>query len=263
MIFNSKFLLVTLSMGTGFSLFGGCSLLPGENPTVPPTTSASPAATTQATTQASPSPSPAATASPAAATKANAPAKTTPKGKPPLTVAKLKNAEYFILAEGPVTLKNGKFQDKQKRTFTLGEVVAYGDLNKDGIKDAVAPLTINIDGRDFTYLVGVLNENGNPKNTSSDFLGERVKVKTLSANAGNIEVKMDKYSPGDPECCPSVTITRKYTYKPFKPTDTTKKDQSKDKKATDQSTTDKTSTKDAKPATEASPSPSPAASPAN
>ncbi len=127
------------------------------------------------------------------------------------------------MAEGPVKLTNGKFQDKKKRTFTLGDVVAYGDLNKDGIKDAVAPLTVTINGRNFTYLVGVLNEGGNPKNASAEFLGEKVKVKTLSANAGKINVKMDKYGPDDPDCCPSQTITRTYIYTPFKQANADKK----------------------------------------
>lgn len=129
--------------------------------------------------------------------------------KPPLTVQKLKNATYYILSEGPVTLKDGKYQDKQNRTFTLGDVVAYGDLNKDGIKDAIAPLTITINDRTFTYLVGLINEAGTPKNTVTEFLGEGVTVTSLAANAGKIDVKMDK-------CCPNETISQGFSFNQIK-----------------------------------------------
>ncbi len=226
-------------------------MLPGTEQ--PPAPVSSPAATA--------SPAPTTSAQPASSTAPVAkasPAKPAPKTKPPLTVQKLKNTEYFLLAEGPVTLKNGKYQDAKKRTFTLGDVVSYGDLNKDGIKDAVAPLIITISGRDFTYLVGVLNEGGNPKNTSAEFLGERVKVKTLAANAGKIDIKMDKFGPNDPDCCPSMTVTRTYLYKPFKQEAVKKDSKATDKKATDQKAVDSKATKE--PSKQ---SPSPAASPKN
>lgn len=232
-----------LGIGLAFSL-SSCASVPflgGEQqpsaPSPSPTASSSPAPTAQ----------------PATSVKTATPTK--PKGKPPLTVAKLKNTEYFILAEGPVKLTKGKFQDKKKRSFALGDPVTYGDLNRDGVKDAVAPLVITIDGRNFTYLVGVLNENGNPKNTSADFLGEGVKVKTLSANAGKITVKLDKYGPNDPACCPSETITRTYTYTPFNQTQAANKDK-KDKK-------DKKSQKETKATKDNSAKPSPKPSPTN
>jgi len=246
-----------LSLGFGLSSCSSISLLDrssAPSPSVSPAVSASPAASP--TTSPSPGSSPSATPSTAPSAQPNKPAKST--SKIPLTVQKLKNTEYYLLAEGPVKLTNGKFQDKKKRTFTLGDVVAYGDLNKDGIKDAVATLTVTIDGRNFTYLVGVLNEGGNPKNASAEFLGEKVKVKTLSVNAGKINVKMDKYGPDDPDCCPSQTITRTYVYTPFKQANADKKD----KKA--KTNKDKKNTK-INPETKASPetksSPTPEASP--
>ncbi|MCL6432600.1 MAG: hypothetical protein K6T90_00045 [Leptolyngbyaceae cyanobacterium HOT.MB2.61] len=255
MIFNYKTPLLAAIIGLGFGTgLSSCSVssLPflGEQP-IASSASPSPAVST----------SPAASVRPASPTPSPA-AKPKPKSKIPLTVEKLKNTEYYILAEGPVKLTKGKFEDKKKRKFALGDPVAYGDLNRDGIKDAIAPLDITIDGRRFTYLVGVVNNGGNPKHSSAEFLGERVKVKTLSANAGKIEVKFDKYASGDPEGYPSQTISRTYTFKPFKSAeeeskDKKKGDKSKDKKpGTSQSTTNKKEK-------ETKPSPSPTASPKN
>ncbi|QZZ18585.1 hypothetical protein J5X98_13880 [Leptothermofonsia sichuanensis E412] len=250
MIFNSKRTLFTAILGLGLGAgISGCSVsslpfLPGESPEA---SSASPSPV--AATSPAASIEPAASPSPAQKPK--------PPSRPPLTVEKLKNTEYYILADGPIKLTKGTFTDDKKRVFTLEEPVAYGDLNRDGIKDAIAPLTITIDGRKFTYLVGVINEGGNPRHASAEFLGERAKVKTLSANAGKITVKMDKYSPGDRDGYPSQTVTREYTFKPFKSAEEEKKekDKAKDSNAKDKKPEANKSSTDKKE--DAKPSPSP------
>lgn len=141
----------------------------------------------------------------------------TPGIRPPLTVEKLKNAEYYFLAKGPVKLVNGKYEDPStKRIYTMSEVVAYGDINKDGIKDAVTVLKVTIPNQgDFSYLVALLNEGGNPKNISSEFMGPQIVTKSLKVNSDNsIEAVMDQFQAGDPACCPSLKITRTYKLKP-------------------------------------------------
>lgn len=185
---------IELSLGIGLA---SCNSLPIAGNQVSSKNAASPAPSGVSQNAADSS-------SPAASPKPQKPA-----AKPPLTVQKLKNATYYVLSDGPVTLKNGTYQDKQKRTFTLGDVVAYGDLNKDGIKDAVAPLTIAINDRTFTYLVGSINEAGTPKNVVTEFLGEGATVTSLSANAGKIDVTMDK-------CCPSQTISQGFSFNQIK-----------------------------------------------
>jgi hypothetical protein len=136
--------------------------------------------------------------------------------RPPLTVEKLKNAEYFFLAKGPIKLSNGTYEDKDtKRVYAMSDVVAYGDIDKDGIKDAVTSLKVTIPNTgDFSYLVAVVNEAGNPKNISTEFMGPGIKVKTLKINSDNsIEAVMDQYQAGDPACCPSLKLTRIYKLK--------------------------------------------------
>lgn len=131
----------------------------------------------------------------------------------PLTVEKLKNSEYFFLAKGSIKLANGKYVDKgTQRTISLDDVVAYGDLNKDGVKDAVGSLRITIpNSGDVTYLVTMINEQGNPKNISAEFVGPQVRVKaiTIKPNA-TIEAKIQQFRPGDPACCPSLELLRTY-----------------------------------------------------
>jgi hypothetical protein len=148
-----------------------------------------------------------------AKTIAPKPPQPSPQANSPLTVEKLKNAEYFFLAKGPIKLVNGKYTDKStQRAISLDDVVAYGDLNKDGIKDAVASLRVTIpNSGDVTYLVTVVNEQGLPKNTSAEFVGPQVRVKAISIKPNaTIEAKIQQFRPGDPACCPSLELLRTY-----------------------------------------------------
>lgn len=165
--------------------------------------------TSSATPSPSPSsPSPTASASPVSASPPVAKTLTAPD----LTVEKLKNAEYYFLAKGPIKLTNGKYEDKDtKRIFTMSDVVAYGDLNKDGIKDAVTAIQVSIPNQgDFSYLVALVNDNGNPRNISAEFLGPQVKVKTLTIKPEQtMEVQMDQYRLGGTEPIAAITQTFK------------------------------------------------------
>ncbi len=169
------------------------------SPTVSPTSQTSqtdPSAASKATTTASPKP-----------------VQPSPLTNSPLTVEKLKNAEYFFLAKGPIQLVNGKYTDKNtQRTITLDEVMAYGDINKDGVKDAVASLRVTIpNSGDVTYLVTVVNDQGSPKNVSSEFVGSQVRVKAIAIKPdATIEAKIQQFRPGDPACCPSLELLRTY-----------------------------------------------------
>ncbi len=182
---------------------GGCSVLQQQKPTNSTPASVPPSPPSGA-------PSPAASASPAATPPPVAKTLTAPD----LTVEKLKNAEYYFLSKGPIKLTNGKYEDPEtKRSFTLGDVVAYGDLNKDGIKDAVSSIQVTIPNQgDFFYLVAFINDNGNPRNISAEFLGPQVKVKTITIKPEQtIEVQMDQYQSSPTQ--PTAAITQTFKLK--------------------------------------------------
>ncbi len=188
---------ITCSWGLTVS---GCSVLQQQKPASSTASSATPSPSS--------SPSPTASASPAVASPPVAKILTAPD----LTVEKLKNAEYYFLAKGPIKLINGKYEDPAtKRIFTMGDVVAYGDLNNDGIKDAVTTVQITIpDQGDFVYLVALVNDNGNPRNISAEFLGPQVKAKTLTIKPEQtIEVQMDQYRRGQTEPIAEISQTFK------------------------------------------------------
>lgn len=225
-------LLTWLSLSGAIGM-GLMACAPTSPPANPPLANASPANSPSASPTGSPSPNvpnsaPTAT-TPTAEKVAGVPvspspgsdgaiATSAPKLDPsiPLTVEKLKNAEYYFMAKGPIKLVNGKYEDPAtKRTYTMSDVVTYGDINKDGVKDAVTVLKVTIPNQgDFSYLVALANEGGNPKNISSEFIGPQIVPKTLKVNPdSSIEAVMDQYQAGDPACCPSLKITRVYRLK--------------------------------------------------
>jgi len=88
---------------------------------------------------------------------------------------------------------------------------SYGDLDQDGVADAVVVLVENSGGSgSFIYLAAVLNENGVPMNTSTILLGDRVKVQSLQVTDGQILVTTLTQAPEDPLCCPTQQAEKIY-----------------------------------------------------
>lgn len=190
---------VFLSLSLSLSL-GGCTLLETQNPSTSPVATASPLASDQTGVPES---------SPAAPSQ-NSMGKSTASSRPPLTVEKLSNAEYYLFAKGPTQLANGKYEDKATgRSVKLGEVFSYGNLNNDGMKDAVAILNVTVpETGTFSYLVASVNDVGTPKNIAAQFLGNNLTVKQLSIQPDQkIEVVMQQGN---------ADITRIYTLKYIK-----------------------------------------------
>ena len=137
----------------------------------------------------------------------------------PLTVEQLKNAEYQseFPASGKAKLTDGAYEEEivpgsaTKLIIELSDQYAIGDLNGDGTDDAVAILVADPGGSGtFYHLAAVINQNGTPKHTATEFLGDRVQLKSVSIESGEIAVEMTKHGPDDPMCCPTLEVTQKY-----------------------------------------------------
>ncbi|MGD9075169.1 MAG: META domain-containing protein [Desulfobacteraceae bacterium] len=137
----------------------------------------------------------------------------------PITIHALKNAEYkseFSL-NGRIRLFNGIYRGKivpdsaTELSVILSDQVAFGDLNGDGADDAAVVLITDPGGSGtFRHLGVVINEKGSPQHVASQLLGDRVRVKFLSVNSGEIVVQMMTHGPNDPMCCPTFQVMRNY-----------------------------------------------------
>ncbi len=137
-----------------------------------------------------------------------------------LTVDMLKNAQYVGIYDTAIQLSDGHYEGKpfveggasRPTVDFIDDFYAFGDLNGDGIKDAVVFLAENSGGSGvFTYAATVLNKNGAPVNADTAFLGDRGELISVTIEDGVIAVDMVTQGPDDPLCCPTLEVVKSFS----------------------------------------------------
>jgi hypothetical protein len=134
---------------------------------------------------------------------------------PALTLDALRNATYQLPFYGQtVTLTDGNYRYESGPDLLdviILNVYATGDLNGDGTPDAAVILGENGGGSGtFESVVVVFNENGTPVQAGAATLGDRVLVKSVVIQSGEIVLDMVVHGPNDPLCCPSFPTVQTY-----------------------------------------------------
>ena len=140
-----------------------------------------------------------------------------------LKLDQLRNAEYHLpllgdedtairLVDGMGTLVYGEGATERVHVGLVDDRVAFGDLDGDGVADAVVVAYVNSGGSGtFIYLIAVLDRDGAPVQAAHAFLGDRVPVQSLTIASGKIVAQTVAHRPSDGLCCPSLEITRRFT----------------------------------------------------
>lgn len=150
-----------------------------------------------------------------------------PDSLPILTIHQLMNCKYNFSQnesnfDSTLRLKNGFHYypnqygviDSASYTEMDDRMVAFGDLNNDGIKDAAVIFYYITGGSGcYLYLVAVHNINGKPKSVASVGLGDRVQVKGIVIKNGIIELKMLSHDNQGGQCCPTRKTAPKFKIK--------------------------------------------------
>jgi hypothetical protein len=131
-------------------------------------------------------------------------------GSAGLTVATLSNMTYR-LGDGKsvttVTLVGAKGQTNEEdggEQFWLEEHVAFGDLDGDGVDDAVVVLVSSGGGSGIFYqLVAVRQRNGIVETPAVKSLGDRIMINQINITNRIVAVDMITHGPDDPSCCPT------------------------------------------------------------
>lgn len=143
-----------------------------------------------------------------------------PQSAPPgLTTEQLKNATYSGIYDDPVTLTDGAYEGEpfsadsteRPRVTFINNGIIYGDLDGDGVQDAVVFLEESADGTGhFIYVSTQLNQNGQPVDAGVVMIEDRIQVKSVAIENGQIKLEITAEGPGDAACCKSHKTRKTY-----------------------------------------------------
>ena len=136
-------------------------------------------------------------------------------GSAKLSQAVLLNSTYRSTDWGEFQLTDGVYYRTPPTSQESPEIyttrfqgpVFYGDINTDGLDDALVILSTQNGGSGhFIELAAVLNQNGTAYNVSTTYLGDRVIVESGKVGNGTIVLNMRVQGPNDGLCCPSQFV---------------------------------------------------------
>jgi uncharacterized membrane protein len=139
-----------------------------------------------------------------------------------LTFEQLRDATYTGVLEEPVTLGEGRYEgepftsDSASRPVVtlVPDTVAMGDLDGDGIDEAVVVLAHNAGGSGvFMYLAVMRTNGGDPDNVATIRLGDRVRVSAVDIEDGRVIADLVEHAPEDPMCCPTRQVRREWLFR--------------------------------------------------
>jgi heat shock protein HslJ len=150
-----------------------------------------------------------------------------------IPVEALMNATYSGIYDEPVKLTDGLYEGepfvKGDASHPVVEYVdgaeLYGDLNGDGIKDAVVFLHESSGGSGFfTYVAAQLNRDGKPVDAGAVVIEDRIGVKSAAIKDGQIALEIITQGPGDVACCSTHRARKTYALREGRLAETTPKD---------------------------------------
>lgn len=150
------------------------------------------------------------------ATETPQPALPTATQAPALSLDQLANGSYTSPDWGEFQLTDGIYyrptptgqESPSAYTTRLLDTVLYGDLDSDGVPDALVFLATQSGGSGtFIEMAAVLNSDEGPSNVSTLYLGDRVIVESGTIQDGLITLQMRVQGPNDGMCCPSQIAT--------------------------------------------------------
>ncbi len=134
-------------------------------------------------------------------------------------VATLGNLTYSgILPDQPLKFSDGLVyyqEDGSGKPFVklVDNLIATGDLNGDGSEDAAVLLEdFSVGSGHFTFLAAVLDVATAPTPTMALMVGDRIQVKSLAIEEGEVVANLVAQGSSDPACCPSWNVQKHFAF---------------------------------------------------
>ena len=137
------------------------------------------------------------------------------------TVDHIANAIYEGIYDFPIKLQAGLYEGEpyvedgaaRPRVQWIDKLVAFGDLNGDGVDDGAALLAETASGTGSNlYLAAVFME-GLKIKTLPVLIGDRVQVRSLKIADGAIHMEIVEAGPDDAMCCPTQMTAKSWVAK--------------------------------------------------
>ena len=135
-----------------------------------------------------------------------------------LTVNSLKNGSYSgIYEDTVVTLTDGHYQGEgdaaQQRVDIIDGSERFGDLNNDGVADAIVLLMENSGGTATnTYVAAQLNRGALPVDGGAVWVGDRIQIKSITIENGQVVLEIVTQGPEDALCCATLQVRKSYGF---------------------------------------------------
>ncbi len=139
---------------------------------------------------------------------------------PPPTLEEMRNATYTGIDTTPIKLTDGRYEREpyipggviRQRIELLDGQPAIGDLDGDGVMDAVAFLSENDGGTATVLHMAVMSRiKGKIVNIATIRLGDRINIRSIAVERGQITLDLLQFGAKDAACCPSELIARVWT----------------------------------------------------
>ena len=122
-----------------------------------------------------------------------------------------------LFPDESITLVDGRADYSDGSSATpyvqlLDQLIPTGDLNGDGTEDAAALLHDYSSGSgQFFFLVPVFDVYSEPAPADALIIGDRIQVKSLTIDGGQIIADLVVHGPEDPLCCPRWNVRKIFT----------------------------------------------------
>lgn len=136
-----------------------------------------------------------------------------------ITLEQIRNADYqlgFTDVPRTVQFTNGIFREGDAGAADFMEIrvteyIALGDLDRDGVNEAVALVSENYGGTGvFVFLAMYVNREDRPEFLTSVFIDDRPAVDGIGFENGEIFLQVTTHGADDPLCCPTLRNERHY-----------------------------------------------------
>ena len=126
----------------------------------------------------------------------------------------LKNAQYILPDFGAFKLTQGEYKNNSQRKVAVfadipGTVVTGKIGSRPNLTTAILSTNTGGSGMFYYLVLTDLQTKGNIV-LSSAFLGDRVQVKSVTLDKGEVQVRLIQQGDGEPQCCPTQEVVQTY-----------------------------------------------------